>query len=452
MSGDAAPSVAAGSAWRAFRKRWPELQTVDLILPDLAGIARGKRLTADAFEAALAAGVSFPSSIYGLDATGANVEASGLIWEEGDADRPCRIDLPTLAPVPWRPGGAQVLAGLGERDGRPFFADPRAVLAKVAARFESLGLTVVAALELEFCLLDGRSGRDGRPRIRARPELQTGAVYGLEPLDAEDGFLARLQGYCALQDLAAKSAVSEYAPGQLEVNLGHVADPLRAADQAFLLKRAIKAAARADGRQATFMAKPFAERAPNGMHVHVSLVSRDGGNHFAAQPEALRHAIGGLQATMAEAMLLFAPNANSFRRLRPRSYAPTAPTWGHNNRTVALRVPLGPDAARRIEHRTAGADASPYLVLAAVLAGIHHGLSRGLEPDAPITGNAYAEVLPSLPLSWDRAIDALAAAAILPDYLGAEFCRLYRVCRAAERDRFTDLVTPAEYAWYLASV
>jgi glutamine synthetase len=452
MPGDAARSEAAKRAWQAFRERCPEVRAVDLILPDLVGIARGKRLTADAFEAALGGGLSFPSSLYGLDATGANVDASGLIWEEGDADRPCLVDLPTLAPVPWRPGGAQVLAGLGESDGRPFFADPRAVLAAVAARFEPLGLTPVAALELEFTLLDGRPGGAGQRKIRARPDVESGGVYGLEPLDAEDGFLARLQDYCACQGLAAKSAVSEYAPGQLEVNLGHIADPVRAADQAFLLKRAVKAAARAEGRRATFMAKPFAGRAANGMHVHVSLVDRGGGNHFAAEPAALGHAIGGLQATMAEAMLLFAPNANSFRRLRPRSYAPTAPTWGHNNRTVALRVPLGPPAARRIEHRTAGADANPYLVLAAVLAGIHHGLSLRLEPDAPIAGNAYAEVEPSLPLSWDQAIDALAAAAVLPDYLGAEFFRLYRVCRAAERDRFADFITPAEYAWYLATV
>jgi glutamine synthetase len=452
MSADAADSEAAASVWRAFRKRWPDLRTVDLILPDLAGIARGKRLVADAFEAALGTGLSFPSSLYGLDATGANVDASGLVWEEGDADRPCLLDVATFAPVPWRAGGAQVLGGLGGPDGEPSFADPRVVLARVAARFEPLGLTPVAAVELEFCLLDGRPGRESGPGVPTAPELETGAVYGLEPLDAEDDFLARLESWCAVQELAVKSAVSEYAPGQLEVNLGHVADPLRAADQAFLLKRAIKAAARAEGRRATFMAKPFANRAANGMHVHVSLVGRDGGNHFAADPAGLRHAIGGLQATMAEAMLLFAPNANSFRRLRPRSYAPTAPSWGENNRTVALRVPLGPPAARRIEHRTAGADANPYLVLAAVLAGIHHGLDQGLEPDAPITGNAYDDVPPRLPLSWDRAIEALAGAAVLPDYLGPEFCRLYRVCRAAERDRFADLITPAEYAWYLESV
>jgi len=443
-------------AWRSFRRRFPDVETVDLILPDLAGIARGKRLVADAFDAALSGGLGFPSSIYGMDSTGANVAASGLIWERGDADLPCLVDPTSLVAVPWRAGGAQVLAGLGEPDGRPFFADPRAVLRTVAAHFEAQGLTPVCALELEFFLLDGGRDEKGLPRVaRQQGEgavTDPGAVYGLDPLDAQDGFLARLRGYCAGQDLPVKSAVSEYAPGQFEINLGHVADPLRAADQCFLLKRAIKAAARAEGLQATFMAKPFADLASNGLHVHVSLADREGSNRFAADEAALRHAIGGLQATMAEAMLLFAPNANSFRRLRPYSYAPTAPTWGHNNRTVAIRVPSGAPAARRIEHRVAGADANPYLVLAAVLAGIHHGLSERLDPGPPITGNAYVEVEPSLPLSWDRAIDALAAAHILPDYLGAEFCRLYRVCRAAERDRFADLITPAEYAWYLGTV
>jgi glutamine synthetase len=447
---------AAARAWQAFLERFPETETVDLILPDLVGIARGKRLAAEAFGSALAGGLGFPSSIYGLDTTGANVDASGLIWEEGDADRPCRVDPTTLAPVPWRESGAQVLAGLGEREGGPLFADPRFVLSRVAARFAPLGLTPVCALELEFFLLEARPGRDGRPRVAARQgagsATDCGAVYGLDPLDAEDGFLARLARYCAGQGLLAKGTVSEYAPAQFEINLGHVADPLRAADQAFLLKRAIKAAARAEGLRATFMAKPFADRAANGLHVHVSLADRRGDNRFAADEQSLGHAIGGLQATMAEAMLLFAPNANSFRRLRPLSYAPLAPTWGHNNRTVALRVPAGPAAARRVEHRVAGADANPYLVLAAVLAGIHHGLSRRLDPGAPVEGNAYVEVEPSLPLTWDRAIEALESAAVLPDYLGAGFCRLYRVCRAAERDRFADLITPAEYAWYLGTV
>lgn len=456
MPGGPAAADDARGAWQSFVERFPETASVDLILPDLAGIARGKRLTADAFASGLAGEFSFPSSLYGIDATGANVDASGLVWEEGDADRPCLIDTTTFAPVPWRDGGAQVLGGLCEPDGRPFFAAPRAVLQAVAERFRELELTPVAALELEFFLLAGQRAADGRPRLALQhsPDgvSDPGAVYGLDPLDACDGFLARLGHYCASQALPAKGAVSEYAPAQFEINLGHVADPLQAADHAFLLKRAVKASARAEGMQATFMAKPFADLAASGLHMHVSLLDSDGDNRFARDEAALRHAIGGLQATMAEAMLLFAPNANSYRRLRPLSYAPTAPTWGHNNRTVALRVPSGPTAARRIEHRVAGADANPYLALAAVLAGVHHGLSRRLEPDAPVTGNAYAEVPPSLPLGWGRAIDALAAATVLPGYLGAAFCRLYRVCRAAEQERFDDLITPTEYAWYLGAV
>jgi glutamine synthetase len=451
VSPDRTDKATAERAWRALQGRCAGLSTVDLILPDLAGIARGKRLRADAFEAAIETGLTFPSSVYGTDASGKNVDASGLIWEEGDADRPCLIDWPTLAPAPWRDGGAQVLAGLGDHAGGPFFADPRATLASVAGRFRSLGLRPVCALELEFYLLPEKGARRAGGLLPPG-QPAPGQVYGLDPLEERQQFLSRLDEYCTAQSLPAKSAISEYSPDQFEVNLGHLPDPVRAADHAFMLKRAVRAAARADGLIATFMAKPLARQAPSGTHVHVSLTDEDGANLFARDERALGHAIAGLQATMAESMLLCAPNANSYRRVRPLSYAPTAPTWGHNNRTVALRIPAGNPAARRIEHRVAGADANPYLVLAAVLAGIHHGLSHELAPDAPITGNAYAQVAPSLPLSWDRALEAFAAATVLPAYLSEKLCRVYGACRAAERDRFADVITPTEYAWYLKTV
>jgi len=446
----------APELWPSFLARFPATTSVDVVLPDLNGVPRGKRLSRAAFEATLPGGLSFATSLYALDTTGANVDASGLVWEEGDADRPCLLDMATLAPMPWREGGAQVLAGLGEPDGTPFFADPRALLRRVAGRFEPLGLRPVCALELEFYLLAPGGAGHGRPRpavVRAGPrEPREIQVYSLDELDAQDRFFSRLEGFCLAQEVPLKSVVSEYALGQFEANLGHVAEPLRAADHAFLLKRAIRAAARAEGLGATFMAKPFEDQAPNGLHVHVSLIDAKGANAFARDPSLLEHAIGGLKATMAEAMLLCAPNANSYRRLRPLSYAPLAPTWGHNNRTVALRVPAGPAAARRIEHRVAGADTNPYLVLAAVLAGIHIGLAQRLDPGPPTEGNAYAEVEPSLPRTWDSAIRALAEARILPDYLGGRFCELYGVCRAAERERFSDIVTPTEHAWYLRTV
>jgi glutamine synthetase len=447
MAGGPAYAGDAREAWRSFLKRFPATATVDLILPDLAGIARGKRLTADAFLAGLEGELSFPISLYGIDATGANVDASGLVWEQGDADRPCLVDPATFAPVPWRDGGAQVLGGLGDSAGRPFFAAPRAVLQSVAERFAELGLTPVAALELEFFLL-GPQPADGQPHAAAS---DPGAVYGLDPLDEHDAFLARLERYCASQELPAKSAVSEYAPAQFEINLGHVADPLRAADHAFLLKRAVKAAARAEGLQATFMAKPVPDQAASGMHVHVSLQDAQGNNRFALDQSALHHAIGGLQATMAEAMLLFSPNANSFRRLRPLSYAPTAPTWGHNNRTVALRVPSGAAAARRIEHRLAGADANPYLAIAASLACGYLGMKEKLKPRAPIEGSAY-RLARTLPRTLYDALERFNGTRALKPIFGAIFVEAVTIVKGAELDAYQLVISSWEREHLLLNV
>ncbi|MDX1540300.1 MAG: glutamine synthetase family protein [Geminicoccaceae bacterium] len=390
----------------------------------------------------LESGFGFASSLYGMDSTGTNVESSGLIWEEGDADRPVALDLETLAPMPWQDGGAQVIGGLLDHDGSPFFANPRTLVQRLEGRLGERGLHAVVAFELEFYLYD--------PAAPA-PAPTTGQVYGLEALQPFSAFLETLERFAEAQELPIKGVVSEYAPGQLEVNLGHRPDALQAADHALLLKRAVKAAARAVGLAATFMALPFDGSSTSGMHVHLSLVDDAGANRFAAEPVLLRHALGGLQATMAEAMLLFAPNPNSFRRLRPKSYAPTSPCWGQNNRTVALRIPASADAARRIEHRTAGADASPYLVLAGILAGILHGIEHQLEPDNAVVGNGYDRPA-TLPLSLEHALDAFEGAAILPPLLDDRFCRLYLACRRAERDRFNDQVTPLERAWYLEAV
>jgi glutamine synthetase len=446
--------VSALDAWRAFHTRHPDTTTVDILIPDLSGIARGKRLSAGGLEAALGHGLLMSTSVYAVDVTGANVDASGLVWEEGDADRPLLPDAATFAPVPWRAGTAQVIAGLADHDGSPFFADPRRVLAQVAGRLGALGLRPVAALELEFYLVQPTCDSAGSPLPLRHPSGRAaaeGQVYAFERLDAQDAVLQALDAYAAAQGLPVQAAIAEYAPGQFELTLGHVGDMVRAADHAWLLKRAVRAAARAAGIEATFMAKPFPRLSGNGLHVHVSLLDSAGANVFAGPDgeRLLGHAVAGLQATMAEAMLVFAPGANSYRRFRPMSYAPTAPTWGVNNRTVAIRIPAGPEAARRVEHRVAGADANPYLALAAVLAGIHHGITGGLEPGPQTTGNAYAKVAPSLPVSWEASLAAFDAGAILPGLLGERFCRLFRAVRAAERDRFDDHVTPLEYAWYL---
>lgn len=268
----------------------------------------------------------------------------------------------SLRPVRGLPAPPRFSAGSSRRR-RALLPDPRAALARVAARFEALGLTPCVAFEYEFYLVQAALGPDGAPLppldpATGRPQTET-HVFSLDGLEEHKAFLAALEGFARVQGLPLKGAVAEYAPGQYEVNLGHVADPLRAADHGFVFKRAVKAAARQAGLAASFMAKPFPDQSGSGLHLHVSLLDRDGRNVFAQEDgdTRLRHAIGGLRATMAEAMLVFAPNANSYRRFRTRSYVPMAPTWGHNNRTVALRIPRGPP--RRFASSTASPAPTP---------------------------------------------------------------------------------------------
>jgi glutamine synthetase len=211
-----------------------------------------------------------------------------------------------------------------------------------------------------------------------------------------------------------------------------------------------------NGCEATFMAKPFAERSGSGLHLHVSVNDAEGRNIFASEDPAgeppLRHAIGGMKATLGEGMAIFAPNANSYRRFRANSYAPVAPTWGVNNRTVSLRVPAGPAHGRHIEHRVAGADANPYLALAAMLAGVHHGLSGAIDPGPAVVGDGYAEAARSdlrLPAHWFAAVDAFEGSAVMREYLGARFVEMFCSVKRTEQDRFFSVVSPLDYDWYL---
>ena len=191
----------------------------------------------------------------------------------------------------------------------------------------------------------------------------------------------------------------------------HQSEAILAADHAVFLKQIIKAAAAATGFDATFMAKPYPDRAGTGLHVHVSVLDENGRNIFddgsAEGSDRLRHAIGGMQALMPESMALFAPSINSYRRFQPDMFAPVNRRWGVNNRSAGLRIPMSPGEARRVEHRVAGADANPYFTLAGVLAGLHHGLTNKLDPGPAATGNVSREPDLALPFSLDAALEAL---------------------------------------------
>ncbi len=446
-------------AFDEFLREHPLTGSVDVLLPDLAGVLRGKRLPVSAVHRAIEGEAFFTTTVYAIDTPGANVAESGLVWEEGDADRVWRLDPTTIRPVPWRPGGAQMLSGMAEPDGTAFFADCRQLVAGLADRFAALGLRPVAALEFEFHLIDGENGENGAPQVPRSGRLgrrpSETEVFAPERIEDQEPFFELVDRYCEAQELPLKGALCEFAPGQFEINLGHVDDMLLAADQGVLLKRSIKAAARATGQRATFMAKPYTEQSGSGLHIHLSLVDGEGRNLFGETPDGERQlgfAVRGLQDLMAESMLVFAPNANSYRRLRPLTYAPTAPTWGWNNRTVALRIPPGAPSARRIEHRVAGSDANPYLVLAAMLAGVLEGLEQRREPGPPTVGNSYAQSPVTLPLTWDAALDEFRRAERLPRWLGERFCKLFAAVRQGERDRFHARITPTEYEWYLTTV
>jgi glutamine synthetase len=454
-------SIAEPKEAKAFLDKHPEIQFVEIVFTNMAGVPRGKRLRRHEIAAVYDHGRFLPGSILVNDITGQDVEATGLVWADGDADRVARPVAGRLTPAPWLgPDVAQVPVAMHELDGKPHDLDPRHVLKHVVDRFVADGLTPVVACELEYYLVDARRTADGgiqpmqSPVTGDRPSQHQ--VYGLREVEEASAFLRELWAAADAMGVPLEGAISEYAPGQLELTLKHHADALRAADDAVLYKRAAKGVALRHGCEATFMAKPFAHLAGSGMHLHVSVNDKVGKNIFASdKPEGepvLAHAIGGMKALLADSMAIFAPNANSYRRFKANSYAPVAPTWGVNNRTVSFRVPAGAPPTRHIEHRVAGADAHPTLALAALLAGVHHGIAGKIDPGPPIVGDGYAQAAESgdrIPTNWFAAVDRFADSAVLKDYLGERFVHMFATVKRVEQERYQSVVPNVDFDWYL---
>jgi glutamine synthetase len=358
-------------------------------------------------------------------------------------------------------GVAQIQVSMADHDGRPFFGDPRHVLEQVVQRFTELGLRPVVALEVEFYVVDPRRTRHGGIRPAAGPgksARRSGKqINSMARIEEMSAILAEISRTCEIQNVPATSMLAESGPGQYEVNLRHVADACLACDHVIRLKRIVRGVFLKHGLHATFMAKPYAEEPGSGTHIHVSLLNRDDQNTFASEEQEpnvpLRHAIGGLAASMPDSMLVFAPTANSYRRFRPECYVPLAPTWGLNNRGVALRIPADSPENRRVEHRVAGADVNPYLLAALVLGGVHRGLTQQVDPGEPVSGNAYrdCEKPAGMPTNWNEALLAFERSTFVTEYFGAEFQQLFATTRRAELRAFDSQVTPLEYDWYLTA-
>ena len=446
----------------AFLGQHPETQFIDVLAPDINGVLRGKRIQDMDFEKVFGGGSNYCGSTTILNVKGETIENITYGARDGDPDIRSHAVPGSLAPVPWATlPTAQCLLELAEFDGTPYFLDPRIILRNAMRPLNDAGLYPIMTTELEFYLVehDGDSFKPRLPRIPGSDLPQDGIQFAtFYDLDDVEPFLVDLDRFCTAQNIPAGAALSEYSPGQFEVNLHHVDSPELACDHAVLLKRAVKAAARCNGLAATFMAKPFQEFAGSGLHLHISLLDDDGNNVFAGKcadgdfSDTLRHAIGGLAATMNESMAVMAPNANSYRRYAPGFYVPATPNWGPNHRDLAMRLPVSSQKNMRVEYRLAGADANPYLVVAAVMAGIHYGITNKCDPGPMVQEREEIEYTATIPIRWPVALTAWEAGTILPKYLGEEYHRVFGVCRREEEEKFHAEVANRDYEWYLRAV
>lgn len=446
---DAPAQIDADTAPRAFYAA----------ICDLNGIFRGKRLPGSKLDSAQGGGIRMPMSSIGVDIWGTDVAGTCLTMDQGDLDGVCTTTGRDLIDLGWAPDGNQPFLHLwmSKEDGSPYFADARQLLAEVLARFAKLGLRPVVASEVEFYLLDAQEG--GLDPAQGRfSGLPSGSdnIYSISELVEVSGFLDEVYARAAACGIEVEAATAEGAPRQFEFNLLHQPDALKAADDTVLFKQILRNVAQRHGKEASFMAKPFPDHAGSGMHVHFSIIDENGHNIFddgsATGSDMLRHAVAGLLDSMAEMTLAFAPHLNSYRRLCPGGLAPTTVAWGYENRTSALRIPAGPSIARRIEHRVAGADANPYIMLAAILGGALDGMQRKAVPPEPVACNSHEMDLPSLALDWRSALERFESSACAKTILHPEFVEAFAACKRQEQEVFAARVTEFELQTYRLSV
>lgn len=432
-------------------------QTFRVAACDLNGRMRGKRVPGS-YAGKLGKGaVRMPLSALNVDIFGADIDNSPLVFETGDSDG---IMMPTdrgPMPVPWLAVDQPLVPMVMHLDdGTPFDGDPRHALVAVLDRYAARGWQVVAATELEFTLADDsdeklRTVRDPRNGRR----LTSPGVLSLSQMDAFDPFLSALYDGCEAMGIPAQTATSEAGVGQFEITLNHQ-DALRAADDTWAFKSLIKGLARQHGFVASFMAKPFADDAGNGMHLHFSVLDGEGRNVFddggAAGTDLLRAGVAGCVAAMPASTLIFAPHANSYTRLVPGAHAPTGACWAYENRTAAIRIPGGPPAARRIEHRVAGGDINPYLTFATILGAAITGIEDGMTPPAPLTGNAYEQELPQLAADWQTAIDRFETDPIIGRFFSPMMIRNLVMTKRQELRLMSAIAEAEHWKTYLETV
>jgi len=432
------------------------LDEVECIISDLPGIARGKVVPANKF--ARQDYFHLPDSIFFQTITGGWGEAAG---EEGfiERDMILKPDMSTAAAAPWTGDWTlQVIHDAYDREGNPIACSPRNVLKRVVQMYRDKGWEPVVAPEMEFYLvarnidptheIKPMMGRSGRPAAAHQ-------AYSITAVDEFGPVIDDIYDFAEAQGFEIDGITQEGGAGQLEINLAH-GDPIRLADEVFHFKRLIREAALRHDCFATFMAKPIAEEPGSAMHIHHSIIDIETGQNIFSGPQggetdAFFHFIAGLQNHLPSAIAVVAPYVNSYRRYVKDNAAPINLSWGRDNRTTGIRIPLSGASARRVENRLAGMDCNPYLGIAASLACGYLGLTEELRPDKQFKGDAY-DGQEDIPRDLGRALDLFDEADALQKVLGEEFGRVYSIVKRAEYEEFLQVISPWEREHLLMNV
>ncbi len=427
------------------------IDEVECLVPDISGIMRGKIVPREKFINGLAdRGLRIPEAVFLQTVTGDFVDESEVI-DETNRDIFMLPDPDSIRPVPWySEPTAQVICDAMYLDGKPVEFAPRQVLKRVVGLFEKKGLKPVVAPELEFYFIKKNLDPDVPLEM---PEGQSGRqeygrqAYGIEAANEFDPIIEDIYDYCEASQIDIDTMAHEAGAAQMEINFNH-GDPIDLADQVFLFKRTVRQAALKHGVYATFMAKPHQHEPGSAMHIHQSILDIETGrNIFVTEAgrdsRKLLNYIGGLQRYVSPAMPLVASNVNAYRRLTPYSDAPINVHWGYDNRTVGLRVPISAPAARRVENRLAGADANPYLAMAATLAAGYLGLKERSQAAKPVDGDAYRFAY-ALPRHLHDSLYKLNHCRPLKDVLGEKFVKVLSEVKNYEHDLYMRVISSWE--------
>ena len=424
------------------------LEEVECIIPDLAGMSRGRSMPIYKFTPDTT--FSLPISLFYQTISGEYVDMDiANQWMEKDIV--LRPDMETASAVPWADDATlQVINDLELSDGGPLKIAPRNILKNVLSLYKKENLKPIIAPEIEFYLTQPNTdpneeilppiGRNGRKGVRQQ-------AYSMVAVDEMGSVIDTIYEYAEAQGLKIDTVIQEGGAGQIEINLIH-GDPLNLADQVFYFKRTIREAAFKHKIFATFMAKPMRDQPGSAMHIHQSVIDTKTGLNIFTGPngcetEAFYNFIGGSQKYLMSTIPFLAPYVNSYRRFATQESSPNTLEWAYDNRSTGIRIPNSKPDARRVENRIAGSDTNPYLSIAASLACGYLGIVNKIKPRDPARGEV-TESENNLPVSLSRALDLLDETKEVQDVLGRGFCKLFSDIKRAELEEYQKEISPWE--------